>query len=55
MKRGTLAALVLASTLGLSGCVFASGSIGEGDRIERLEKRMAAAEKALNIQPEQKK
>jgi hypothetical protein len=55
MKRGTLAALVLASTLGLGGCVFAAGTNSDGDRIERLERRVAAAEKALNIQQEPQK
>ena len=55
MRRWTMAALVLASAGGLGGCVFAVGADGEGDRINRLEKRIEAAEKALNIQAEPQK
>lgn len=55
MKRWTLAAFVLASAVSLGGCVFAAGSQGEGDRIDKLERRVVAAEKALNIQQEPQK
>ncbi len=55
MRRWTLAVLVLASAGGLGGCVFAAGSQGEGERIDKLERRVVAAEKALNIQQEPQK
>jgi hypothetical protein len=56
MKRWTWTALVLASTVSLGGCVFAPGrDNGEGERIDKLERRVSAAEKALNIQPEPQK
>ncbi len=55
MKRWATLLILVASTSGLGGCVFAVGTGGEGDRIDRLEHRVAAAEKALNIQPEPQK
>jgi hypothetical protein len=51
MRRIVLAALVLAPVL-LGGCVFAVGHGEESDnrRLTRLEQRMAAAEKKLNLE-----
>jgi hypothetical protein len=50
MRRIALAALVLAPVLA-GGCVFAvgNGDLSDDRRLKRLEQRMAAAEKKLNM------
>ena len=52
MKQLAMAALLLASTAGLGGCMISIGSTEATgtDRTERLEQRMDKAEKTLGIQ-----
>ena len=54
MKRFALTMALLASTALLPGCVFAVGSKLEtdpGDRLNRLDRRISAAEKELGLAP----
>jgi hypothetical protein len=55
MRRTFTAALLAASLLSSTGCVFAVGSSNDdGRRIQKLEERMGKAEETLGIPSEAK-